>query len=193
MELLHPQEPRVDYVEENKFTYGLPQNKSYKTLKVKEKEAEQKLTPLSLGYFCKPLAFLILPDPVFCLLSFCLANCADRLAQTPSAPSALSPRNSVKGGLLSSLEKEAEQKLTEIFIHPKKPVKKHKRTIPLANEERRPPLTELRGDNADGAEGVWAKRSAQLANKIKTYLKFVFACKNVCLPRPTNCKGKKYI
>jgi hypothetical protein len=97
MELLHPQEPRVDYVEENKFTYGLPQNKSYKTLKVKEKEAEQKLT--------------------------------------------------------------------EIFIHPKKPVKKHKRTIPLANEERRPPLTELRGDNADGAEGVWAKRSAQLAKQ----------------------------
>jgi hypothetical protein len=76
-------------VEENKFTYGLPQNKSYKTLKVKEKEAEQKLT--------------------------------------------------------------------EFFIHPMKPVKKHKRTIPFANEERRPPLTDLRGNNADGAEGVWVK------------------------------------
>jgi hypothetical protein len=97
MELLHPQEPRVDYVEENKFTYGLSQNKSYKTIKVKEKEAEQKLT--------------------------------------------------------------------EFFMHPKKPVKKHKQTIPLANEERRPPLTELRGNNADGTEGAWAKRSAQLAKQ----------------------------
>jgi hypothetical protein len=49
MELLHPQEPRVDYVEENKFTYGLPQNKSYKTLKVKEKEAEQKRSILAVS------------------------------------------------------------------------------------------------------------------------------------------------
>ena len=97
MELLHPQEPKVDYVEENKFTYGLSQNKSYKTIKVKEKEAEQKLT--------------------------------------------------------------------EFFMHPKKPVKKHKQTIPLANEERRPPFTELRGNNAVGAEGAWAKRSAQLAKQ----------------------------
>ena len=96
MELLRPQEPRVDYVEENKFTYDLPPHKSYKILKVKENEAEQKLTEMS--------------------------------------------------------------------VHPKKPVKKHKRTIPLANEERRPPLTELRGNNADGAE-VWAKRSAQLAKQ----------------------------
>lgn len=96
MELVHPKEPKVDYVEENKFTYGLPQNKSYKTLKIKEKEAEQKLS--------------------------------------------------------------------EIFIQPKKPVKKHKRTIPLSSdEERRPPLSELAANDADGAEGVWAKRSAQLA------------------------------
>lgn len=95
MELLHPKEPRVDYVEENKFTYGLPPSKSYKTLKEKEKEAESKLS--------------------------------------------------------------------DIFIHPKKQGKKHKRTIPLPNEEKRPPLTELRGNADQGAEGVWAKRSAQLA------------------------------
>lgn len=94
MELLHPKEPKVDYVEENKFTYGLPPNKTYKTIKIKEKEAEQKLH--------------------------------------------------------------------EVFVHPKKPGKKHKRTIPLSNEERRPPLTELR-ENEGGAEDVWAKRSAQLA------------------------------
>ena len=62
-------------------------------------------------------------------------------------------------------EKEAEQKLTEFFMHRKRPVKKHKQTIPLANEERRPPLTELRGNNADGGEGAWAKRSAQLAKQ----------------------------
>ncbi|KAK3605218.1 hypothetical protein CHS0354_038654 [Potamilus streckersoni] len=43
MELVNPKQPRYDYVEKNKQDYGLPPKKSYKEIKERKKEEEEKL------------------------------------------------------------------------------------------------------------------------------------------------------